>query len=98
LDGEGPAISINGDRNGIFILGTRIAVADMREGRVVQTMNLAEAAALKTYEGGANQTCVRIVARGGAQTRKVATSSIVAFAKLFALMTQSGKQIEYIQE
>jgi len=70
----------------------------MRDARVVQTLRLADVVALKTYEGTSEDIRFRLVTKNGAQTRVIATRSIVDFARVFGFVTRSGTDVEYIVE
>jgi hypothetical protein len=95
---DGSGFSVPGDRNALFVCGTQFSIADLRDARIVQTADLPQVAGLKIYEDGSDRIPFRLLTAGGAQSRKVNTWSIVDFVRLFNLMSQAGKRIEYIQE
>jgi hypothetical protein len=74
-----------------------LAVADLKSHRIVQTVAMKHAASLKIYDRPSNQIEFRVVMRGGAQTRKIATGSIAGFGRLFIQFGRAGKPVEYIQ-
>ncbi len=92
------ALGIVGQKNSLVLSGERVAVVDMRDARVVQTLRLADVVALKTYEGTSEDIRFRLVTKNGAQTRVIATRSIVDFARVFGFVTRSGTDVEYIVE
>jgi hypothetical protein len=87
-----------GDRENVLVVTTaRLAVSDVKNARVVQTLTLSEARSLKIYDHRSNLIEFRLVINGGAQTRKIATASIAGFGRLFGLLGREGKPVEYIQ-
>lgn len=94
----GPAaFSIGEGKNVLVMDGDRLAVADLRNWRIVQTLTLREVELLKIYDDRSDRIEFRVVINGGAQTRKITTRSIAGFGRLFALFASAGKPVEYIQ-
>jgi hypothetical protein len=93
---SGP-FSIGEAQNVLVVSPDGLAVSDVKNGRVVQTLTLNDALSLKIYDDRSNRIEFRLVMSGGAQTRKIATSSIAGFGRLFGLMGREGKPVEYIQ-
>jgi len=94
---ETDSFSVGEGKNVLVVDGDRLAVADLKNWRTVQTLPLEEAASLKIYDHRSNQIEFRVVMKGGAQTRKINTRSISGFARLFILFGRAGKPVEYIQ-
>jgi len=92
------AYAVTGDKNAIVVSDRRMAVVDSRGQRIVQRIELEDAAGLKIYGVAADTIPFRLMGRNGAQSRKVTTRSIVEFTRLFALLAGAGKRIEYIEE
>ena len=92
------AYELAGDKNAAVVSGERIALIDMRDGRVVQTLRLDDTTGLKIYDASSSSIPFRFVGRNGAQSRKVMTRSVIEFARLFGLMAGASKKIEYIEE
>jgi hypothetical protein len=94
----GPAaFSIGEGKNVLVVDGDGLAVADLRNWKIIQKLSLEEVNLLKIYEDRSDRIEFRVVINGGAQTRKITTRSIAGFGRLFALLTSAGKPIEYIQ-
>jgi hypothetical protein len=92
------AFAISGDLNALVVSGKRLAMVDIRDSRVLQLMSLEDLTGLKIYQTRADAIPFRLMGRNGAQTRKVITQSVVEFTRLFALMADTSKKIEYIEE
>jgi hypothetical protein len=89
--------AIGEDKDVMVVSGNRLAVADLKSWRVVQTLTWGEARVLKIYDTKSNFIEFRLVINGGAQTRRVRTYSIAGFGRLFVQSTKEGKPVEYVQ-
>ena len=89
--------AIGEDKNVMVVSGNRLAVADLKSWRVIQTLTWAQAGVLKIYDNNSNHIEFRLVINGGAQTRRVRTYSIAGFGRLFIQSTKEGKPVEYVQ-
>jgi hypothetical protein len=84
----------------VVLVGSReqLAIVDTAEARVIQLLPVRGAQALKLYDGHPDRIALRITTRGDAESRKIVTRSLIAFARLFVVMTAAHKPIVYVEE